>query len=72
MCAFGDASFIYVSYGGGSFCEMTNMNGEYMISFKTKEHSNDFSGNYICTVNCGKYIISSNKHDGCSIFNYAY
>ena len=70
MCAFGDASFIYVSYGGGSFCEMTIMNGEYMISFKTKENDNELYGDIICILSKGKYIVSNNNFHGCSIFTY--
>ena len=48
------------------------INGEYKITFKTKYNDNDLYGNCICIVNDGKYLISSNKYKGCSIFTYAY
>ena len=47
-------------------------NEEYKITFKIKERYNDFNGNCICRVNDGKYLISDNKYNGCSIFNYGY
>ena len=31
------------------------MNGKYKIVFKTKESDNNLHGNYVCTVNNGKY-----------------
>ena len=37
LCVFGNDSFIYVSLIGGCLCEITMINGEYKISFKTKE-----------------------------------
>ena len=46
------------------------INGEYKNTFKTKESDDDLLGNCICLVNDRKYLISSNKYKGCSIFNY--
>ena len=71
MCVFGNDSFIFLSRKGGCLCEVTMINGEYKISFKTKENYNVFNGNCICTVNDGKYLISDNKYSGCSIFSYS-
>ena len=72
MCAFGDNSFIYVSRIDGCLCEITKIKGEYKITFKTKKSENDLYGNCICIVNDGKYLISSNRYGGCSIFNCKY
>ena len=70
--AFSNNSFIYVSEMYGCLCEISMINGEYKISFKTKENEEDLIGTCICVVNNGKYLISSNEHNGCNIFEYSY
>ena len=69
---FGNDSYIYVPVTGGCLCEITMINGEYKIFFKTKESDNDLYGICICMVNNGKYLISSNRYNGCSIFKFGY
>ena len=72
LYVFGNDSFIYVSIDGGCLCEIAIINGKYTVSFKVKESNNDFNGNFVSVVNNGKYLISSNKYKGCSVFNYSY
>ena len=69
---FGYDSFIYVSLNGGCLCGVTFVNGEYKITFKTKENENDLKGNCLSIVNNGKFIIGDNKYGGCSVFKYSY
>jgi WD40 repeat protein len=71
LYVFGNDSFIYVSLDGGCFCEVSMMNGEYKISFKTKESDNNLLS-CISLVNDGKYFISGNRYGGCSIYSYSY
>ena len=72
LCAFGNMSFIYVPVNGGCLCEVTMINGEYKITFKTKESDDYLFGSCICLVNDGNYLIRSNRYYGCSIFTCAY
>ena len=69
---FGNNSFIYVSLEGGYFCQVTPTNDKYYIYYISKENDNDLYGACVYTLNNGKYIISSNKHKGCSIFRCSY
>ena len=72
LYAFGNNSFIYVPLSGGYLCEITMINGEYKNTFNTKESDDDLYGFCICLLNDGKYLISSNRYGGCSIFNCRY
>ena len=72
LYAFGNNSFIYVSFTDGCLCEVSMINEEYKITFKTKKSDGDLLGFCICLVNDGKYLISSNRYYGCSIFNCRY
>ena len=68
LCASSKDSFIYVPYDGGCLCKVTIVNGEYKITSKIKINENNLLRS-VCMVNDGKYIIGSNKYNGCSIFN---